>query len=157
MPATELLSEAQARVKGVITVEVRDAATGELIPEECSVNENIVLDVGLAELARVINGDALQTGVAWEIAVGTSTTTPVAGDSALGNQVFKATITTRSRSSASVSFKLFIDTTQANGNTLAEAALLHDGVLIDRALLSATVAKDSSKNVTVTVQLSLSR
>jgi hypothetical protein len=150
------VSEAAAW-RGTIIVETRDAATGELIPEECSVNENIVTDVGLAELARIVNGEALLTGVAWTIAVGTSTTTPVAGDTGLGASVFSAVITSRSRSSTSISFKLFIDTTQANGNTLTEAGLFHDGVNVDHALLSASIAKTSSKNVTITVQLTLSR
>jgi hypothetical protein len=152
-----MLIQESARFKGTITMETRRADTGELIPAESCVVDNIVVDVGLAELARKLNGESLQTGVTWEIAVGTSSTAAAATDTALGTQVFKAAITTRTRTSASIAFKLFIDTTQANGHTLTEAGLLHDGVLIDRAILSASIVKDSSKNVTVTVQLTLSR
>jgi hypothetical protein len=139
-----MLIQESARFKGTITMETRRADTGELIPAESCVVDNIVVDVGLAELARKLNGESLQTGVTWEIAVGTSSTAAAATDTALGTQVFKAAITTRTRTSASIAFKLFIDTT-------------HDGVLIDRAILSASIVKDSSKNVTVTVQLTLSR
>lgn len=155
MPSIESTSSAQ--VSGVIAVEVRDAATGALIPEESCVVHNIVTDVGLAELARIVNGDPLLTAVGWEIGVGTSSTAAAAGDTALGAQVLRDDITSRARSGTAIAFKFFIDTTQANGSTLAEAGLFHDGVLVDRAILSPTVAKTSAKVVTVTVTLTLSR
>jgi len=154
---TSSASHAPFTIKGIIAVETRDAATGELIPEESSVNDNIVTNVGLAELMRLVNNDPLLTATEWEIAVGTGTTTPVAGDTALANQVYRAGITNRARSGTSIAFKLFIDTTQANGNTITEVGLFHDGVNVDRALLAASVIKTVSKNVTITITLTASR
>lgn len=144
-------------VRGTIIVETRDAATGELIPEECSVNHNIVTDVGLVELLNIWNKAALSTGVAYEIGVGTGTTTPTAGDTALAASVLEAVVTNRSLSGTTLTFKLFIDNGEANGNTLTEAGLKHDNVLIDRALFASPVVKTSAKNVTVSIQLTLSR
>lgn len=148
---------ARAGIRGVISVEVTDAVTGRRIEEECSVNENIVTDVGLVELMRLANREDLSSPVTFEICVGDNGTEPEASDTELGNNVYEATITSRTRTDESIAFKLFIDTTQANGNTLREAGLKHNNVLIDHALLSATVAKDSSKNVTVSIVLTLER
>ena len=142
-------------IRGVIIVETRDAVTGELIPQESSINENIVTNVGLPELLRLINLGASVTG--YEIGVGTSTTTPAATDTALGASVLQSAITTRSLSGTTLTFKLFIDNGEANGNTLTEAGLFHDSVLIDHALFAASIVKTSAKNVTVTIQLTLSR
>lgn len=149
------LCEPRLSLKGVITVETRDAATGKLIPEESSRNENIVVDVGLVQLAKLIAQMAYSTG--FQIGVGTSTTAAASTDTTLGASVLQAAVTSQTASGAVATFKLFIDTSQANGSILAEAGLFFDGVMLDRALLSATISKNSGKTVTVTIQLTLSR
>lgn len=147
--------ERKLSLHGVITAETRDALTGALIPEESCVVDNIVTDVGLAQIAEVIAQMSYST--AYQIAVGTSTTTPAAADTALGAAVLTASVTSQTASGAVATFKLFIDTTQCNGSTLAEVGLLFDSVLIDHALLSSTISKTSGKTVTITVQLTFSR
>jgi hypothetical protein len=151
----ESLSGHKVGLKGVIIVETRDALTGALIPEESCVVENIVTDVGLARLAGLLAQVTYSTG--FQISVGTSTTAAAAGDVALGAQVLIANTTSQAQSGAVAIFKLFIDTTQANGSPLAEAGLWFDGVLIDHAILSSIVAKTSGKTCTVTIQITLSR
>lgn len=146
--------EARFCVSGRIGVETRDAATGSLIPEESGWSDNIVVDVGLAQLAALLNQEADTTG--FEIGVGTSNTAPAAGNTDLGTRVYRAGITQKSRSGAVVTYKLYVDSTSANGYTLLEAGLFHNGVLIDRALIT-SVAKTSAKTVTITVVLTLSR
>lgn len=60
------------------------------------------------------------------MAVGTSGAIVTAGDVALGAEVFRKSITQKLIDSASLAggvWKLFLDTTEANGNTLREAGL----------------------------------
>ena len=142
------------RLTGRIGVETRWAATGEVIPEETGWSDNIVVDVGLAALAAILAQEAETTG--FQIGVGTSNTAPAAGNTALGAQVYRANVTTKSRSGAVVTYRLYVDTSSANGSTLVEAGLFHNGVMIDRALIT-SIAKTAAKTVTVTVQLTISR
>lgn len=141
-------------VTGRIHVETRDAATGAIIPEETGWSDNIVVDVGLAQLAALIAQESASTG--FEIGVGTSNTAPAGTQTDLLARVYKAAITHKSRSGAVITFKLYVDTASANGSTLVEAGLYHNGVLIDRALIT-SVAKTASKTVTVSVELTISR
>ncbi len=148
-------SGSKVGLKGVFTIETRDALTGVLIPEESCVVENIITDVGLARLAGIIAQVAYSTG--FTIKVGTSSQAAVAGDTDLIASVLSASVTSQSQSGAVATFKLFIDTTQANGSTLREVGLFFDGVNIDRAILSSSIDKTSGKTVTATVQITLSR
>lgn len=148
-------SASKVGLQGVITVETRDAETGALIPEESCRVENMVVDVGLARLAGMMAQVSYSTG--FTIGVGTDATAADAADTDLGASVHEEAVTTQSQAGAVATYKLFIDSTEANGEILAEAGLKFDGVLIDRAILSSTVAKNSGKTVTVTIQLTLSR
>lgn len=142
------------RIVGRITVETRDARTGERIEHECGVTENIVPDNGLGELAKILTKYSPTVG--YEIAVGTSSTAPAATDTGLGAEVFRAAVTSVSSASAVFTAKLFLDTTDANGSTLVEAGLFHNSVVIDHALIT-SVAKDATKTVTVQIDLTISR
>lgn len=143
------------RIGGTIRYETRDARTGAVIPGESGVVHNIVTDVGLAQLAKVLVQAAYTTN--FQVAVGTGTNTPAAGDTALQTQVFIALVTSQTFSGAVASYKLFLDTTQANGNTLSEVGLFHNSGLIDHALLSPTIIKTSAKIATIQIDLTLSR
>lgn len=142
------------RLVGRVTVETRDARTGALIPAESGTTENMVVDVGLVELAKILTKYAPATG--YQIAVGTGANTPAAGDVALQAEVFRDLATFVSSAGAVFTASLFLDTTDANGYTLIEAALFHNGVMVDRAPIT-SVAKTAAKTVTVSVNLTISR
>lgn len=152
--ARERRAHAPCALVGTITVETRDAKTGALIPEESGTTRNIVTDVGLVELAKILTKYTPATG--YTIAVGTSSTAPAATDVALGAQVYEADATLVSSASTVFTGKLFLDTGDANGSTLVEAGLKHNGVLIDHSLIT-SIAKTAAKTVTVQVDLTLSR
>lgn len=151
---TQRKTRSTVGVMGRIAVETRDADTGALIPTECGETPNILLDVGLEELARVIAQTAASVG--YEIQVGTGTSAFDGTESALETPVYKAVVTSQNATGTQVSIALFIDRNSANGYTLTEAGLLHNGVVIDRSLITA-VNKTSGKTVTVTVTLTLAR
>lgn len=151
----EQTAERTLRVKGRIIVEVRDAATGALIPEESCVVDNIITNSGLDQIVKLIVQASYSTG--FRIGLGTGTNAPAATDTALQTSVFEANVTSQQRSGAVATFKLFLDTTQANGNTLTEVGLFFDGSMVDRALLSQSIVKTSSKTATISVQITVSR
>lgn len=142
------------RVVGRIEVETRDATTGERLEAECGVTENIVVDVGLAELAAILAQETETTG--YQIGVGTGSTAFTGTETDLQTRVYRANITSKTRSAAAVTFKLYVDTSSANGYTLTEAGLFHNNVLIDRATTT-SVAKTAAKTVTYSITLTLSR
>jgi hypothetical protein len=82
-------------------------------------------------------------------AVGTGTTAAAAGDIALETSVLKKTIDRRLDSDKKITFQTLFLESEANGNTLSEVGLFGGGVLIARALISPTIAKDSSISVTI--------
>lgn len=141
-------------VFGRIAVETRDADTGALLPDECGETPNILLDVGLEELARIVAQAAASVG--YEIQVGTGTSAFTGTETTLQTPVYKAVVTSQNATGAQVAISLFIDRNSANGYTLTEAGLLHNNVVIDRSLITA-VNKTSGKTVTVTVTLTLAR
>lgn len=151
---SESTTEATFRLSGRISMETRWADTGALIPEESGWSDNIVVDVGLVELASIIAQEAETQG--FQIGVGTSSTAAASTQTGLLAQVYRANVTQVTRAGAVVTFKLYVDTSSANGSTLVEAGLFHNNVLIDRAIVT-SVAKTASKTVTVVVELTISR
>lgn len=93
------------------------------------------------------------------MAVGTSSTAPADGDTALGAEVYRALITHRVQLAEGIKFQLYIPTTEANGSTLAECGLftvVGDIVnkLFARAIFTAT-PKTSAVTVTISWTISI--
>ena len=116
--------------------------------------KNLVVNTGLNMVRDLLGGNALRPS---HIGVGTGTTSPVAGDTAIQSEVFRGLITRRIPSPQSIRFQLFLGTGDANGNNLAEAGLLETGIQNgsagDPALLVARVTytainKTSAQEVT---------
>lgn len=104
--------------------------------------------------------DNLDTGQsvnedASHLALGTSTTDPTVDDTALGNEVFRTGVTSTLDDGTSLSTSTFIDTSEANGNTIEEVGLFtasSGGTLLNHASVQ-SVAKTSSKTLTIDVTL----
>ena len=136
-------------VKGNVTITVeRD---GELL-EQFKV-KNLITNGGLNWFRDLAGGTV---GRADYQAVGTGTTAAAATDTALGAEVIKKTIDRRLDSDKKITFQTLILEDEANGSTLSEVGLFGGGVLIARALISPTIAKDVSIQVTIAHEVEFS-
>lgn len=90
-------------------------------------------------------------------AVGTGTSTPATTDTSLGSEVFRGTIDTEEDQGKDLAIQGFLDSGQANGNTLEETGLFTgtsggSTLLVNRALIAST-DKTNNKLVTITYDL----
>ena len=107
--------------------------------------KNLVVLAGRNLLRNFMNGDVV-TGIE-RYAIGTNATAAVAGNTTLGTEVFRAIPTQKIKSDGVLTVKLYVASTEANGNTLREAgpfcngatATLNSGTLYARAVHTAVV------------------
>ena len=136
-------------VKANVTITVeRD---GELV--ELFKVKNLITNDGLNWFRDLAGGIV---GRADSQAVGTGTTAAASTDTALGAQVIKKTIDRRLDSDKKITFQTLILESEANGSTLSEVGLFGGDVLIARALISPTIAKDVSIQVTIAHEVEFS-
>ena len=130
------------------TIEERDAVTGEVLSVQKVHNK--VPDVGITSILGLLCGNG-QLPIGY-FAVGTGTTTPAHGDTALGTEVFRTSVTQQIISGATLMVKLYLDTNSANGYTLTEAGLfdLPTGGDLFAHQVYAGVAKTSANEITYT-------
>lgn len=109
-----------------VEIEVRDAVTGRLVRPVIR-RHNLFVTKGLDVLADVLAGTGTYNGDGnvTHMGVGTGTTSPAAGDTALVAQVFRGALTKISRVSQSVACELYLTSVQGNGSTLTEAGLFN--------------------------------
>lgn len=89
------------------------------------------------------------------LAVGTDGSDATVGDAALGNEVYRVVHTERENRGRDLWTSTFLDTTEANGNTLQEVGLVTQssgGMFANRAVI-AEVEKNSKKTCTIDVTL----
>lgn len=140
------------RMTGRLHILVQDATTGKILRDEWT--DNKIVTTGL-DLVRdlLINTSAAPT----DIAVGTDNTAPVAGDTTLVTEVFRNLITRRTASPQKATFQLFLDTGDANGNTLVEAGIFNrssGGDMLSRVIFAAIV-KTSGVTATLTWDITI--
>lgn len=118
---------------------------------------NLVVDGYLEHLAdRFDPAQSPGSVAATHIAVGTSTTSPAGGDTALGNEVFRSGYDGSTDNGTNVTVTMTIGSGEANGNDLAEVGAFNSssgGTMINHALFSEPITKNSSKEITVTITL----
>lgn len=134
------------RVEDNVTIDVRDAASGRLL--ERITTHNLVVDAGLSLLAARLEPDAVQ-GLT-HFGVGTSSTAPAAGDTALGAQVHRDVITQYIPGLKKMTVRYYLSTASANGYTLRECGTFNaasGGTMYARAA-HADIVKTSAKTVT---------
>lgn len=141
--------------KANVVAQVHDVETGQILQTIHS--KNLVVTAGRNLIRDFLHGDSV-TGLT-HFAVGTGTTAVTAGDTALVTEVHRATFTSKTKSSAQLELKYYLDTATANGNTLAEAGLFNagsGGTMYARVVLASTIVKTSSIAVTFTWTLTWS-
>lgn len=134
-----------------VTIEVREAATGRLVHRE--ERHNMAVLAGRNLIRDALAGDAV-TGLT-HFAVGTGSAAVTATDTALGAEVLRLPIQTKTKDAAKLQIMQYLSSTQANGNTLTEAGLFNDpaaGTMYAR-VVHAGIVKTSALAVTYTWDL----
>lgn len=122
-------------IKGVLSLEVRDADSGLVVARRRA--DNLIVTSGLNVLASALNWAFVQNyNAGWGSpfssssgnlgdvygAVGTGTSTPVASQASLDSEVGRVILTTGTNSSNVLTYQFFFGTTAANG-VISEAAV----------------------------------
>lgn len=144
----------RSRCKANLTIEVKDAKTGETL--EIIKVHNLTVTTGKNLIRDRLKGNAVNALT--HFAVGTSSTAPAVGQTALVTEVFRDQITQFVDGSATLTVKYYLATGYANGNTLREAGLFNaasTGTMYARAIYTA-IAKTSSVAVTYSWDLTWS-
>lgn len=137
-----------------VTVEVHDAATGELVERQEA--HNLVVNAGLNLIRDLLDGDA-PAGLTY-MAYGTGTTAVAASQTALVTEVFREAVTQRVSDAQSLTVKHYLAAGSANSNTLAEIGIFNAGAagtMFARVKLASTIVKTSSVTVTVSWAINL--
>lgn len=87
------------------------------------------------------------------IRVGTGTSATTAGMTALESEVLEKIIDRRLPGTATISYEVLLESTDANGYALSEIGLFESDYLIGRALFSPTLNKTSSVTIAVVYHL----
>lgn len=119
--------------------------------------DNLLVNAGRNRIAAIIAGNS--TDLPDYIAIGTGTTAAALTDTALGTEVDRNQIASKTDSVGVATFKAFFGKSEANGNTIAEVGLFDlasGGTMFCRAILSSTIAKTSTISLTITWTLTFS-
>lgn len=103
---------------------------------------------------QVLN--SIQTEIS-HIAIGSDNTAPDVTDTALGSEITRESLVDEDILIDTYSTYIFLDTTEANGNTIREMGAFNQasgGTMFNRALTN-EIAKDSTKEVTVQLDITV--
>jgi len=137
-----------------VHVQVRDAATGELLAEQT--HRNLVVNAGLNLIRDFLDGDAPTAPS--HFGYGTGTNAVAAGDTALQTEVARDTLTSQASNAQQQVYTYYLGSLTGNGNTLGEAGIFNaasGGTMLCRVKLSPTIAKTASIAVTFTWTINL--
>ena len=145
-------------IKANVIIDVTDVKTGKLLKQ--IKKHNMFVTAGKNVLRDFMNG-SIVTGLT-HMAIGTDNTTVTLSDVLLGTEVYRDTFTNTTSTSAQLTLKYYLSSTEANGNTLTEAGLFGNGATVttDSGSMFARViytgiVKTTSIAVTITWILSL--
>lgn len=103
-----------------VNIKVTDVLTGKILKEISG--HNLTMTDGKTLVAHLLAITAAKTGITY-FGVGTGSVAPVASDVALGTEVFRDTLTNAIVTSGKVNIQYYLNSGDANGNTLTEAGL----------------------------------
>jgi len=130
-----------------VFIEVRDAVTGHVL-RRLRARNSIIL-AGRNLVRDVLRGAVTEPTHA---AVGTNATAVADGDTALVTEIHRNVLTQRLAGSSKVTWKFFLPSTVANGNTLKEAGIFNAvtaGIMLSRVTF-ADIIKTTSISITFT-------
>lgn len=118
------------RVSGHVRIIEWDARTGRMLSDWRG--HNIVTDVGRDVIAERLRGNAGVSGITF-YALGTDSTPPVAANTALGSEKFRALVTSSRVSAGELILTLHLGSTQGNGETYVEGGAFNaENILVCR-------------------------
>lgn len=133
-------------VQGCIRIFETDVLTG--ITTMVYQGENVVTTVGLSMIAERLRGNTAISGVA-EYALGGDSTPPVAGNTALIQELYRGQVTQSRVAGGELKITLHLGATQGNGLTFREGGAFNaEGTLLCRAIYP-DKEKTSSKELTI--------
>lgn len=144
----------QLKLRGELTVEIRNAITGRLKSKKTY--RNLVVTAAKSSIAAALSGNVGNgKGQIRYCAVGTGTSSPALGNTALQTELYRKQVSIRSSSGNVATFKTFFNQTEANG-ALKEAGLFgelatdtaNSGTLFCRVNINRT--KSSNDTLTLT-------
>jgi hypothetical protein len=150
------------KMRGCIEMMLYNAETKEAIPESYRKINNVVVTSGRRYVLSRILSSSPQTDTLNAIAVGTSTTAPVTGDTLLGSEALRISIssfdtTNIGANPPSWAAQCTFATNQAN-TTLGEAGLFNSTSAAAQTMLShvtyATINKTTSNTLAITYTIS---
>lgn len=140
-----------------VHIDIWDAETGELIERRQS--HNTVVTLGLNAIRDYLywmsTADGVQPFGVYYVSLGQSTAATASTSTGLGSEAYRDTPTQRTKGSATITWKLFLGSSNGNGSTFTEIGLhlnststaANNGDLFSRALFTA-VQKTSSIGLT---------
>jgi len=140
-----------------VFVTLRDAKTGRIKRQMAMHNK--IPTAGLDFVRELLgNVDRAPT----HIAVGDDNTAPAAGDTALGNEVYRAQITAKDRDDYTAQFELYLSESEANGYTIKEAGVFNlpwsgKGRMLSRVLMAPEFAKDAETTANIQWNVTVDR
>ena len=137
-------------------VEWSIAPNGNLVAQVQDV-KNLVVDSGLNLIRDRLAGTSALFPT--HLAVGTGSTAASAAQTTLVTEVFRDALTSTTTASKAVTFKYYLASGSANGNTIREIGLFtasSGGTMVARAVLASPIVKTSSVTATFTWTLNLS-
>jgi len=144
---------------GKVLIEIRDAKTGSLKYSKTA--DNMFVTAGKNSLADALRGTtANNKGEITYCALGTNSTAPALGNTALGTELFRKLVSVRTVSGNIATFQTFFTTSEGNG-TLREAGLFGDdasgtadsGTLFCHVAINRTKTSNDTLSLSWTVQI----
>lgn len=150
------LEAARLIAKGRLSIDIQDAATGQLL--EHQEYDNLTVTAGRNLIRDFLNGDSV-TGLT-KFALGTDSTAATAGQTTLFAEAHRGNITQKTKGTGALTLKYYMSSSAGNGSTYQEAALFgngatevaNSGTMYARAVITA-LAKTASIAVTWTWEL----
>jgi len=122
----------------------------ELVQE--SRTHNLIVASGLDYIRDMLEGVVPRPDT---IKVGTGSTAVLSTNTDLETSVFSKVISRRYPEAAKITYQMLMETSEGNGNTIAEVGLFGSSTLIARAVISPTIAKTSAILLTVAHEITI--
>jgi len=123
---------------------VRCAKTGRVL--QVVESTNLLVSTGRNKIRDMLGGTGFRPD---QLAIGSGTTAPAVGDTALETQTLKKLMDRRINQTFGIEFQTLIETGEGNGTTINEIGTFQGNTLISRAVLSSGIVKNSAIVVTV--------
>jgi len=135
------------KIKGKVRIIVRDAKMGKIL--QIVEKSNIIVGGGKNLIASLVNGES--ANIPNYCAVGSGTTTPSVSDTTLEGEIGRLAVTQRSRANNVITYSTFFGSGDCNGtwNKVGLFNAQSGGTLFSEALISPSIAKDTTKTVTI--------